>query len=97
MNGHFCSTHHYNRFDTSPFMKEPDPVTNAIPVSCSAAGSLSVICNSNDPGVCYRTPTFIKTVIVPCTCIVYDPYVVCTVSLHVYLYRILSKEGSIHV
>ena len=32
MNGYFCSTHHYSRFDTSPFMKGASRVTNALPV-----------------------------------------------------------------
>ena len=38
MNGYFCSTHYYSRFDTSPFMKDAYPVTNALPV-CLASSS----------------------------------------------------------
>ena len=37
MNGYFCSTHYFNRFDTSPFMKEAYPVTNALPVRLASS------------------------------------------------------------
>ena len=37
MNGYFCSTHYYSRFDTSPFMKDAYPVTNALPVRLASS------------------------------------------------------------
>ena len=37
MNGYFCSTHYYSRFDTSLFMKDAYPVTNALPVHLASS------------------------------------------------------------